>query len=550
MFIPQAADGPPSSRNSPRLRPQFTRREIEERLASGSPPPVFTSSLRRSLRNDRESASPSALDDSNPTPPPEPEDRHKKQIFFRPRASILDYTELMYQGSDRIRGLVTCFWTIIGAYLVSLLFSHYEKNGEFLSRGLASLIFSRGTDLILSDLALVLSTAFVVPFVRVLWIGRWQPRFMDPRHTRAMVLQAVAEVVWLVFWYTWQGTRGWPWSQRCFFALHTVVNWMKVHSYLSTNRHLACSLRTRDELENNQSSQKGDKDKHIQERIQALDAELCPYSARFPETQTLANYAMFQLCPVLVYEVEYPRTTHIRWGYVAEKMAGTAGIFAVFYIVVAHLMIPHLERMPETGLLLTTVHLMGPMATCWLLFFFITFDSIANGFAELTRFADRRFYDDWWNVRGLDEFSRKWNRPVHLFLARHIYMPVREYWKSTRVLDKTRGAESKIYAGSGSITMPPSMVAMATTFLFSSVLHEVTLVVACHRWNHGMFFFSQMMQIPLIFVVDRIPWFKDQQALRNWTFWLSMVFFQPLLLCFYTYGAFASKAGDMYYNVL
>ncbi|KAJ2532394.1 hypothetical protein IWW43_003217, partial [Coemansia sp. RSA 1935] len=136
MFVSQVADGPPSSHDSPQLRPQMTRGEIESALASGSSPPVFTSSLRRSLRNDRDD---SALDQnhlshrktdcSQPLSSNEPETKERKnQICFQPRASILDYTELMYQGSDRIRGLVTCFWTIIGAYLVSLLLSHYENN--------------------------------------------------------------------------------------------------------------------------------------------------------------------------------------------------------------------------------------------------------------------------------------------------------------------------------------------------------------------------------------------------------------------------------------
>ncbi|KAJ1733402.1 Sterol O-acyltransferase 2 (Sterol-ester synthase 2) [Coemansia biformis] len=457
--------------------------------------------------------------------------------MFQPRASILDYTHLMYQGSDRIRGLVTCFWAVVGAYLVSLLVSHYEHSGEILSRDLADLIFSRGKDLVLSDLALVLSTAFVVPFVRVLWIGRWQPRLLDPRQQLAVTLQVAVEVGWLAAWYLWQGTRGWPWSQRCFFALHTAVNWMKIHSYLSTNRHLASSLRARDELE--QRRDLGSEE--TRELIRCLDAKLCRQTARFPATQTLANYAMFQLCPTLVYELEYPRTSHIRWGYVAEKMAGTAGIFCVFYVVVAHLMIPRLEKMPEDGIVLTAIHLMGPMATCWLLFFFITFDSIANGFAELTMFADRRFYDDWWNARGLDEFSRKWNRPVHMFLARHVYIPVRELWKA--------GSTGSSPALGGSCrtmlkTVPASVVAMAATFFFSSVLHEITLVVACHRWNHGVFFFSQMLQIPMIVFVDRIPWFKDQHALRNWSFWLAMVTFQPLLLCLYTHNAFVARAQD------
>ncbi|KAJ2347554.1 Sterol O-acyltransferase 2 (Sterol-ester synthase 2), partial [Coemansia sp. RSA 2673] len=336
MFAPQVASQPPSSRDSPQLRPQHSRSELEMGQITGSPAPVFTPSLHRSLRKDHEDLrqrSTSFTPLEAPTAK-EQEREERTPIFFRPRTSILDYTELMYQGSDRMRGLVTCFWTIVGAYLLSLLFSHYERSGEVMASSLASVIFSRGADLILSDLALVASTATVVPLV-MLWV-----KLVDPRHGRsALAVQAAAEVLWLAFWYSWQGSRGWPWAQRCFFALHTVVNWMKVHSYLSTNRRLACTLRTANELRAADSG--SDK-----ERLEALEAELCPYGTRFPHNVTLSNYAMFQLSPALVYELEYPRTAHIRWGYVAEKLAGTAGIFVVFYIVVAHLVIPHLERMP------------------------------------------------------------------------------------------------------------------------------------------------------------------------------------------------------------
>ncbi|KAJ2732488.1 Sterol O-acyltransferase 2 (Sterol-ester synthase 2) [Coemansia sp. BCRC 34962] len=513
MFAPQVASQPPSSRDSPRLRPQHSRSELELSQASGVLAPVFTPSLHRSLRKDHEDTH--LCREKSPEPAATKEEH--SPIFFRPRTSILDYTELMYQGSDRIRGLVTCFWTIVGAYLLSLLFSHYQQSGQFMASGLASVIFSRAADLLFSDLALVLSTAFVVPLV--LWL-----RVVDPQYGAAV--QAVAEITWLAFWYGWQGSRGWPWAQRCFFALHTVVNWMKVHSYLSTNRRLARALRTVNQLK---------KDRGDSREIDKLEAELCPYGTRFPNNVTLSNYAMFQLSPALVYEMEYPRTARIRWGYVAEKLAGTAGIFVVFYIVVAHLVIPHLERMPDTGVGIATLHLMGPMATCWLLFFFITFDSIANGFAELTRFADRRFYDDWWNARGLDEFSRKWNRPVHMFLARHVYMPVREAWPHPM-------PASSVWARLRR-SVPPGVAAMAATFFFSSVLHELTIVVACHRWNHAVFFFSQMMQIPLIICSEKLPWFRNQQALRNWAFWLAMVSFQPFLLCLYTYPAFAKSTS-------
>jgi sterol O-acyltransferase len=36
------------------------------------------------------------------------------------------------------------------------------------------------------------------------------------------------------------------------------------------------------------------------------------------------------------------------------------------------------------------------------------------------RFADRNFYDDWWNSSSFDQFARKWNKPVHEFLLRHV----------------------------------------------------------------------------------------------------------------------------------
>ncbi|KAJ1730538.1 Sterol O-acyltransferase 2 (Sterol-ester synthase 2) [Coemansia sp. Benny D160-2] len=577
MFMLQAASRPPSSQGSPKLRPQKSRSELELEQKQGLPPPPYTPSLHRSLRSSREQHNRSDNDEAAASEDQtevelEKKNKNKMAIFFQPRTSILDYTELMYQGSDTIRGLVTCFWTIIGAYLVSLLSSHYEHNGEVLSSDLAVLVFSRGKDLLLSDLSLVASTFFVVPFVRYVWVasGKWQPAFLDPRNSVcAMCLHAAVEIGWLAFWYAWQGTRGWPWTQRSFFALHTVVNWMKIHSYLSTTRRLACALRERSELTSHSptsSSSSSSEDDHQHKgsgRLRELDSVLSPYAnARFPQTLTMHNFLMFQLSPTLVYELEYPRTPRIRWLYVAEKMAGTAGIFVVFYVVVAHLMIPHLERMPQTGVLMTTVHLMGPMATCWLLFFFITFDSISNGFAELTRFADRRFYDDWWNARGLDEFSRKWNRPVHMFLARHVYMPIRENWRvykasssagvdanETDTKKKERGTRPSSATPSTvggfvrhlRITIPAPLAAMAATFFFSSILHEVTVVVACHRWNHGMLFFSQMMQIPLIFASDKVLWYKNQHALRNWIFWVVMVFFQPFLLCMYTYNAFVAR---------
>lgn len=44
-----------------------------------------------------------------------------------------------------------------------------------------------------------------------------------------------------------------------------------------------------------------------------------------------------------------------------------------------------------------------------------------NIFAELFRFGDRVFYEDWWNVKDFANYYRKWNIVVHEFLYYYVY---------------------------------------------------------------------------------------------------------------------------------
>jgi diacylglycerol O-acyltransferase-1 len=72
-----------------------------------------------------------------------------------------------------------------------------------------------------------------------------------------------------------------------------------------------------------------------------------------------------------------------------------------------------------------TLHMSVPASYLWLLIFYSVFHSYMNFWGELTQFADRRFYYDWWNAGDLSEYWRKWNFPIHSFLMRHIYYPLR-----------------------------------------------------------------------------------------------------------------------------
>lgn len=57
----------------------------------------------------------------------------------------------------------------------------------------------------------------------------------------------------------------------------------------------------------------------------------------------------------------------------------------------------------------------------WIQAWYVIWECILNLLAEVTYFADRGFYADWWNSVSWDQFARDWNRPVHNFLLRHVY---------------------------------------------------------------------------------------------------------------------------------
>ncbi len=85
----------------------------------------------------------------------------------------------------------------------------------------------------------------------------------------------------------------------------------------------------------------------------------------------------------------------------------------------------HFKNKDYLKILGDTLHMSVPAAYLWLLFFYAFFHSYMNFWGELTYFADRRFYHDWWNAGDLSEYWRKWNFPIHSFLMRHIYYPLR-----------------------------------------------------------------------------------------------------------------------------
>ena len=64
-----------------------------------------------------------------------------------------------------------------------------------------------------------------------------------------------------------------------------------------------------------------------------------------------------------------------------------------------------------------------------------------------------------WNSTSWDEFARKWNKPVHVFLLRHVYTATIMRYRVSRT------------------------TAMLLTFLLSACVHELVMVVVTRKFR-------------------------------------------------------------------
>ncbi|OHF01492.1 MBOAT family protein [Colletotrichum orchidophilum] len=204
----------------------------------------------------------------------------------------------------------------------------------------------------------------------------------------------------------------------------------------------------------------------------------------YPNNLSFANHYEYIALPTIVYELEYPRSESIDWYYVAEKTAATFGIILVMIMVSQAFIYPVVMQtvvMKETGMPLAErfryfpwmlSDLMFPFIMEYIMAWYLIWETVLNTLAELTYFADRSFYDAWWNSVSWDQFARDWNRPVHNFLLRHVYHSSISSMKVNR------------------------HTATLITFFLSACVHE--LVMWCiFKKLRGYLLFLQMCQLPV-----------------------------------------------------
>lgn len=150
---------------------------------------------------------------------------------------------------------------------------------------------------------------------------------------------------------------------------------------------------------------------HPDERISSLAKEytemegeltgIGPEYVRWPENITYKNFAVYQLVPTLVYELEYPRTDRyvvlislqsrilkgasshnsIRPLYVFEKTVAFFGTFALLYTVTERFILPFTPS-PDQSFFRSLLDLALPFMVAYLLLFYIIFGALLPSCSE------------------------------------------------------------------------------------------------------------------------------------------------------------------------
>ncbi|KAK3940835.1 hypothetical protein QBC46DRAFT_384355 [Diplogelasinospora grovesii] len=461
-------------------------------------------------------------------------------------------------------GFFNLFWIGLAIMAITTMLRNIKDTGYPLRVQIWGLFTVKLWHLAVADSVMVASTAIALPLH---YLCRSAPAGGLLTWSRGgMAMMSVYEVLWLAFWIAVPFLFDWAWTAQVFLLLHTMVLLMKMHSYAFYNGHLSETEKRLRALDDPSTASRApaylyptpdnpmgtvasptrpeargkgkeagtaaeaaeDVDDEVAQLREDLARELTSPmgNTTYPANLTWSNWFDYLCCPTLCYEIEYPRTDAIDWQNLLSKVAATFGCIFLLTVISEEFILPALldasvrldpalrtlaQKPPltalETSLILaeTISWLLFPFMLTFLLVFLVIFEYVLGAFAEITRFADRHFYSDWWNSTDWMEFSREWNVPVYSFLRRHVYSASRPHI-------------GKAYA-------------TVTTFLISAVGHEI--VMACiTKKLRGYGFVCQMLQLPIV-MLQRTKLVRGKKTLNNVCFWCSMILGLSLICSLY-----------------
>ena len=484
-------------------------------------------------------------------------DYQSRVSYFDPRSEYSNF-----------RGFFVLFWIGLAIMVITSMLRNLRETGKIMEIRQWPLFVENIWELAASDVLMVASTAINLPLH---WLYKRSKGWL--RWNRGgMIVQSLVQIAWGWIWIGWPFARDWTWTAQVFFTLHTLALLMKMHSYAFYCGHLSTTFNRLRQLDlplrpgtpttkavryprthlqevkpASTSNSNSDSDSDVPPIVQlrqdlALELTSPQGDISYPANLTLANYIDYLLCPTLCYELSYPRTPSRNYMELFYKILAVFGCIFLMTVVSEEFILPVLaeshDRLssPEIKLSLydsalifaeTVSRLLFPFMLTFLLTFLVIFEYTLNAFAEITRFADRQFYSDWWNSLDWLEFSREWNIPVHNFFRRHVY-------SSSRLSGVNKvGATSLTFFVSA---LAHELVGHTLPLLlwpFSLTLCLLLQVMGCiTRKFRGYGFMMMMLQGPIV-LIQRTSFVRKKTLLNNVMFWCSMIMGLALLCALY-----------------
>ncbi|GFQ96856.1 diacylglycerol O-acyltransferase 1 [Trichonephila clavata] len=238
----------------------------------------------------------------------------------------------------------------------------------------------------------------------------------------------------------------------------------------------------------------------------ALKTELVTY----PNNLNLKDIYYFLFAPTLCYELNFPRSSRIRKRFLLKRLFEMFFLLQLILCLMQQWIVPTinnslkpLEEMDIFRMVERLLKLAIPNHFIWLMFFYWYFHSSLNALAEILRFGDRHFYNDWWNAESVQYFWRNWNVPVHQWCVRHLYIPLRNFGFS-------------------------KSLAAAAVFLLSAFFHEYLVSVPLKMFRVWAFL-GMLGQLPFSRFVEKYM----HKQYGNMAVWISLIIGQPLCILMY-----------------
>eukprot|EP00475_Leptophrys_vorax_P020405 TRINITY_DN27919_c0_g1_i1.p1 TRINITY_DN27919_c0_g1~~TRINITY_DN27919_c0_g1_i1.p1 ORF type:complete len:559 (-),score=97.37 TRINITY_DN27919_c0_g1_i1:74-1534(-) len=401
---------------------------------------------------------------------------------FRHQESLL--TTLLRE--DHWNSIRNMFESVFMLFMVSALLQEFRSHGNIFHLSLLSWAFGH-----LEVAVECWFLMFCVSLTPVLLFHFWRDKWISTIVYMGCFGAVQSYLVWLAYYYI--RTYNLPVATALIIGCEQLRFFMKMHAFVVETYRMATSTEDTEDAR--------------------LDREI----VRKGE-EIFARYFYFLWIPTLVYRNSYPNTSRIRWTAVLGYFVHLSGSILFVYAIFTSYCIPQFENTGHNPgdietLITSILQASLPSIAVFLLGFYGILHCWMNLGAELTRFADRRFYTDWWNSRSYEDYYRKWNMVVGDWIYSYLFGEFRRL-------------------GFG------PLYSRLLTFSISAVLHEYIL------WLCFGFFFPLLLILFGVIGVAFIYVTRMMRGSRGWNLfvWCTLFLGNGMLMVLYSREWFAHNS--------